>query len=286
MRTTGWVLVLVVVAFCVVPGCGRGDGEKTEPTKPADGTVGSGDSGGDRISGDAKKITVDCGNGVTMELVSIPSGKFMMGNADGSKSGPRHEVILTNPFWMGVTEVTQAQYTAVMGKNPSHTKGEDHPVEYMLWLDAEKFCKKLSEKTGKTFRLPTEAEWEYACRAGTDTPWYWGGDSSEMGYYAVYSGNGPGRDRSSAVGTKKPNPWGLYDVIGNVWELVSDNDSANYNSEDKIDPTGNKAGGGIKVARGGSMNYGPDQCNATFRLAQGVGIPLRETGFRVVCEKE
>ena len=231
-------------------------------------------------------VSVDCGKGVQLKLVLIPAGKFMMGDPEGRKSGPRHEVTLTKPFYMGVTEVTQAQYEAVMGKNPGHTKGADHPVEWVSWKSAVKFCEKLSEKTGKKFRLPTEAEWEYAARAGTDTQWYWGDKRELIGYYACYKGNSQGLNRSDPVGKKNPNQWGLYDMLGNVWELVNDCDSGHYNAEDAVDPTGNKVDVGIKIARGGSMNYGSDKCNATYRLPQGFTITLFETGFRVVCEKE
>jgi len=238
-----------------------------------------------------KKMSIDCGNGVKMDFVLIPAGTFMMGAKAGDpgyldKMGPVHRVTITKPFWIGITEVTQAQYVAIKGRNPSHTKGDNNPVEFMSWQDAVNFCKLLSEKSGKTRRLPTDAEWEYACRAGTSTPWYWGNKPSEISYYAIHKGNAAGLNVSAAVGSKLPNQWGLYDMIGNVWELVRDIDTIGYDQGDAVDPTGGKADVGIKIARGGSMNYGPDQCNAAYRLAQGLTITLFETGFRVVCEEQ
>lgn len=282
MRTKAWMLVLALVVICIFLGCRRS--EQPPAAKPGDPAA---PAGFKPVAVKAlEKTTVDCGNRVNMDLLLIPAGRFMMGSSEGTRSGPRHEVTLTKPFWLGLTEVTQAQYEAVMGKNPSYTKGPDHPVEFTSWRSAVKFCEKLSEKTGKKFRLPTEAEWEYAARAGTDTPWYWGNTPDQIGHYAVYKGNSQGLNVSGPVASKSPNPWGLYDVLGNVWELVWDNDSGGYSTSDAVDPTGNKVDVGIKVARGGSMNYDPDKCNATFRLAQNLDVTLFETGFRVACDKE
>lgn len=238
-----------------------------------------------------KSMELDLGGGVKMKFVLIPKGKFFLGSKSSEpgyldKEGPRHEVTLTRPFWLGVTEVTQKQYETIMGKNPSHTKGPDNPVEFMSWQDAQKFCKLLSDKSGKQVRLPTEAEWEYACRAGTETPWFWGETPRDMSYYAVYKGNAGGLNVSEPVGKKHPNQWGLYDIIGNVWELVQDCDSIGYDANENVDPTGNKADVGIKIARGGSMNYDSDKCRAGFRLAQGLTVTLFEVGFRVAVENE
>jgi len=141
-----------------------------------------------------KSTTLDLGRGVSMKLVLIPKGKFTMGAPEtepGSpaKERPRREITLTRPYWLGVTEVTQAQYEAVMGENPSHTKGAQNPVEWVSCVDAQKFCQRLSDKTGRKFRLPTEAEWEYAARAGTTTPWFWGDSPKDIGYYAISKAN-------------------------------------------------------------------------------------------------
>jgi len=239
-----------------------------------------------------KKLTLDCGQNVQIDLVLIPKGKFMMGSLSTEeghedKESPRHEVTLTKPFYLGVTEVTQKQYEAVMGENPSHTKGEQNPVEFVSWQNAVKFCQKLSQKTGKTVRLPAETEWEYACRAGTETPWYWGADPGQMGTYAWFKGNAGNLNETHPVAQKLPNQWGLYDMIGNVFELVRDNDSAKYNGDGRIDPTGNAVDVGIKIARGGSVNYeAKDKCRAAARLPQGIGVTLYEVGFRVACDAE
>ncbi len=236
-----------------------------------------------------KTMELDLGNNVKMKFVLIPKGKFQMGATASEpghldKEGPRHEVTLTRPFWLGVTEVTQKQYESVIGENPSYTKGADHPVEFISWQDAQKFCARLSEKTGKHVRLPSEAEWEYGCRAGTETPWFWGSSPRDIGRYAVYKDNRPGISVTDAVGKKLPNPWGLYDIIGNVFELVQDIDTAKYDPNDNVDPLGGRADVGIKIARGGSMNYGSDQCRSAYRLAQGLTVTLFEVGFRVAVD--
>jgi len=183
---------------------------------------------------------------------------------------------------MGVTEVTQRQYEAVMGKNPSHNKGEDHPVEFVNWFDARKFCAKLSERTGKTLRLPTEAEWEYACRAGTETPWFFGKGSRELGYYAWFKGNASGK--SHPVARKAPNQWGLYDMAGNVWEWVEDGYLGRYKLENVIDPTGRKST--LKAKRGGGYDSEAANCRSARRRAEDYTIRLYDGGFRVALEAD
>jgi formylglycine-generating enzyme required for sulfatase activity len=210
-------------------------------------------------------LTLDLGKGVTMKLVLIGPGKFMMGSPDseqgrGSKEGPQHEVVISKPFYMGVTEVTQAQYEAVMGTNPSQFKGPTNPVENVSWSEAVEFCRKLSEKTGKTFRLPTEAEWEYACRAGTKTRFSFGDSDSVLGDYVWYKSNSGGK--THPVGQKKPNAWGLYDMHGNVWEWCADW-LGPYSSKASVDPQGADPGG-ARVLRGGAW-FSDDTGN--FRCA-------------------
>jgi formylglycine-generating enzyme required for sulfatase activity len=180
----------------------------------------------------------------------------MMGSPDSeqgraSNEGPQHEVTISKPFYMGATEVTQAQYEAVMGTNPSKIKGPTNPVVSVSWEDAGEFCRKLSEKTGKTVRLPTEAEWEYACRAGTKTRFSFGDSDIALGDYAWCGRNSGGK--AHPVGRKKPNAWGLYDMHGNVWEWCVDW-YGSYSSGASTDPQG-AGSGGTRVARGGAWDF-------------------------------
>jgi formylglycine-generating enzyme required for sulfatase activity len=198
---------------------------------------------------DARRdLTLDLGDGVTMELVYIKPGTFVMGGESTTDGRfqcvevPKHEVTLTCGFYLGKYEVTQAQYQAVMGSNPSRsTTGPDCPVDNVSEADALTFCGKLAEQTGHDVRLPTEAEWEYASRAGRDTKWFFGNDPSRIGDYAWFKDNADAR--SHPVGQKKPNPWGLYDIYGNVCERISDKYSRSYYSiSPKLDPTGPSQG--------------------------------------------
>ena len=196
----------------------------------------------------APEMTLDLGDGVTLELVYIKPGTFAMGGeckTDGRfhcVEVPVHEVRLTKGFYLGKYEVTQAQYEIIMGSNPSRsTKRADCPVDNVGESEALTFCGKLAERTGIDVRLPTEAEWEYASRAGRDTKWFFGDDPSKLGDYAWYRDNSGAK--SHPVGQKKPNPWGLYDIYGNVNERISDKYARNYYSvSPKVDPTGPSQG--------------------------------------------
>jgi formylglycine-generating enzyme required for sulfatase activity len=200
---------------------------------------------GDRMP---RELTLDLGGGVTMEMVHIKPGTFVMGGESTTDGRfecvevPKHEVTLTKGFYLGKYEVTQAQYEAIMGSNPSQsTKAPDCPADNISEADASSFCAKLAEETGQETRLPTEAEWEYASRAGRDTKWFFGDDASSLGDYAWFKDNAGGK--SHPVGRKKPNPWGLYDIYGNVCERISDKYARNYYANSpKVDPTGPSQG--------------------------------------------
>ena len=194
----------------------------------------------------AKELKLDLGDGVTMEFIYVKPGKFVMGG-ENEKEGrfacvevPKHGVELTQGFYLGKYEVTQSQYMAAMGQNPSRsTKGADCPVDNVSEPDAQQFCIRLSEITNVEARLPTEAEWEYASRAGSSSKWFFGDDPSKIGDYAWYKDNAGAK--SHPVGQKKPNPWGFYDIYGNVCERIADKYHKAYYSESPAkDPTGPK----------------------------------------------
>ena len=226
-------------------------------------------------------LTLDLGNGVTMKLVRIRPGKFVMGSPDSEQGhrddeGPQHGVEITKPFYMGITEVTQAQYEAVMGANPSHFKGAANPVETVSWNDALDFCKKLSEKTRQAVRLPTEAEWEYACRAGSKSRFFFGDANGGLGDYAWYDANSI--RTAHPVGQKKPNAWGLYDMHGNVAEWCADW-YGDYPKGAVTNPQG-PASGSSRVMRGGAWTKSTDYCRAACR--DRTTPAYRDLGFRVM----
>ncbi|MGK7895237.1 MAG: SUMF1/EgtB/PvdO family nonheme iron enzyme [Xenococcus sp. (in: cyanobacteria)] len=229
----------------------------------------------------AQSFTEDLGNYIKLEMIPIRGGKFMMGSPEGEGNDderPQHEVTVQD-FYMGKYPITQAQYQKVMGKNPSDFKGDDQrPVENVSWDDAVEFCKKLSKQTGREYRLPTEAEWEYACRAGTTTPYYFGDEiTSDL---ANYGGN---VGETTAVGKYPPNTFSLYDMHGQVWEWCQDDWHDSYSNAPTDGIAWVSGTSSKKVIRGGSWNYSPDFCRSAFR-----GITSRDyrnsyIGFRVVC---
>jgi formylglycine-generating enzyme required for sulfatase activity len=231
-------------------------------------------------------IALDLGGGVKMEFVLIPAGKFKMGSPENEqfrddKEGPQHDVTLGKPFYMGKYEVTQEQYEKIIKNNPSTFKGARNPVDSVSWYDAQAFCKQMSQKTGRSVRLPSEAEWEYACRAWTST-WFYNGDKDEdLGRVGWYGENSEGR--THPVGEKEPNVFGLYDMHGNVWEWVEDYWHDNYTGA----PTDGSAWietprGGGRVWRGGSWSHSAWSCRSAFRFGR---VPVSRfvfNGFRVV----
>ena len=196
---------------------------------------------------------------------------------------PAHEVTLTQPFYMGKFEVTQEQYQQVMGTNPSQFKGRDLPVEMVSWDDAQGFCKKASEKTGLTVRLPTEAEWEHACRAGTRTVYYTGDTEADLdraGWYIPrYIPNN--NLTTHPVGLKVPNVWGLYDMHGNVFEWCADWHEA-HKGEAAVDPQG-PAQGQSRVFRGGCYGFTPMDCRSAYRFGLNPDDRHNFLGFRVAA---
>ena len=199
--------------------------------------------------------------------------------ADNSEK-PAHEVTLTKPYYLGKFEVTQEQYQQVTGVNPSQFEGRDLPVETVSWNKALEFCKKASGKTGLTVRLPTEAEWEHACRAGTRTTYNSGPAEADLDQAAWYDNNSG--NRTHPVGQKKPNAWGLYDMHGNVWEWCADWHE-DYGAKAVTDPQG-AAQGQHRVLRGGSWTSDPSHCRSAVRGRSGPDGCLYALGFRVALD--
>jgi formylglycine-generating enzyme required for sulfatase activity len=291
------LFVLLLVACCLllvaVVGCGNSD---TSPDEQATNSQ-SQTQAGDPIV-----------NSIGMSLVQIPAGTFTMGDANGQDDETPHQVTLTKGFELGVYEVTQEQYEAVMGTNPSDFKGPQNPVEEVSWNDAVEFCRKLSalpseKSAGYVYRLPTEAEWEYACRAGTKTAYSFGDSESELGDYAWFGDNSGDQQidalniwntdadnyfdrivnnncRTHPVGGKQPNAWGLYDMHGNVWEWCQDW-YGDYPKGSTTDPTG-AASGSDRVLRGGSWGLDSDYCRSAFRNWDAPDNRSINFGFRVL----
>lgn len=229
-------------------------------------------------------------NSIGMKLVWVPSGSFMMGTIETKSQPyyvygeqPRHRVTLSKGFWMGVYEVTQAEWRKVMGSNPSKYKGSSRPVDSVSWNDCQKFLDKLSVRDGRAYRLPTEAEWEYACRAGTTTPYHFGRTITKRN--AAYSLSGYGDEPTVSVGSFRPNDFGLYDMHGNVNEWCQDYFRKKYSSSSPVrDPQG-PSSGDERVLRGGSASSRACFCRSASRNKTRPGSSLSMFGFRVVCDK-
>ena len=227
-----------------------------------------------------KAEVIDLGKDVKLEMVLVPAGKFKMGSPASEKersdNETQHEVTLTTPFYMGKYEVTQEQYEAVMGNNPSaFDKGAKLPVTGVSWNDCQEFIKKLNDKTKGGYRLPTEAEWEYACRAGTSTAYSFGDKITPKEANSLFSKI----DKPVAVGSYKPNAFGLYDMHGNVWEWCEDW-KADYPAGAATDPMG-PATGSSRVLRGGSFNFAPSLARSSQRFNNSPTYLYFSLGFRL-----
>jgi formylglycine-generating enzyme required for sulfatase activity len=265
---------------------------------------------------------LDLGKGVTLTFVYIPAGEFWMGSKDDDPTAydyekPRHRVRISG-FWMGQTPVTQAQYLAVMESFPKKMKtvtetvveregilglgrserqvekyvetvvepsfrGDDRPIEQVSWHDAKQFCQRLSHTSNQTLDLPTESQWEYACRAGSETVYYFGDDPKQLGKYAWYGGNSD--SQTYPVKQKQPNGWGLYDMHGNVWEWCLEHWHRNYEgapTDGVAWLTKNEHTG--RVVRGGSGFDSPRSCRSAFRYYDIHGNRNAYIGFRIVCD--
>jgi len=228
-----------------------------------------------------------------MEFVWVPAGCFQMGSPSGESmrsdvEGPVHKVCVDG-FWMGKYEVTQGQWQKIIGSNPSRfKKGDNYPVEKVSWNDCQEFIEKLNRRSNKTFRLPTEAEWEYACRAGTTTPFSFGNTISTD--QANYDGNytydngskGVYRESTVKVGSFSPNAYGLYDMHGNVWEWCADWYGKNYYKNSSVQNPRGPVLGSICILRGGSWDSFPRFVRSAFRFSYLPSFRLYYLGFRLV----
>ena len=239
----------------------------------------------------ANYFVEDLGNGVKLEMVEIPAGTFYMGSPENEagrndSESPQHQVNVPS-FFIGKYPLTQAQYQAIMGNNPAHFKGNNRPVECVSWNNAVNFCRKLNQKTGKNYKLPSEAQWEYACRAGTTTPFYFGESitpdlvNCDGNHPYADAPKGKYRKQTTDVGSFPPNAFGLYDMHGNVWEWCEDDWQENYinastDGSALINPSR------IKLLRGGSWNSDPGYCRSACRSYYNLD-DNGNIGFRVVC---
>lgn len=286
---------LFVFLGIVTSGCSKPEQYTQEPDEESDEMSSPASSSGE---GESQKSASDTQvimlpGEVPLEMVRIPSGSFIMGSPDDeqhriSNEGPQNEITIVDSFWIGKYPITQAQWQATSGYNPSCFKGDNRPVEQVSWNDicgAGGFLEKINEASpGHYFRLPSRAEWEYAYRADTTTRFFWGDDPAytKINDYAWYSENSGGETHE--VGTKLPNPWGLYDMAGNVWEWCEDcwldtnhgapNDDFSWETSTK---------GMNLLIRGGSWRANSSRCRAADCGSYNPEGRDRGLGFRIVC---
>jgi len=282
----------VLMALVVLGSCAPGCGKSPEPSTPDARTQEAGTDS--KLAAPAKGLTIDLGKGVKLEMVLVPAGEFLMGSPDADKDArdeekPQHRVRITRPFYLGKYPVTQEQWEVVMAANPSNFKGAKNPVESVGWDDCRQFIDKLNKiidklnkkphPGGGKFQLPSEAQWEYACRAGTASRYGFGDDEDSVGDYAWYLANSG--DRPNPVGQKKPNAFGLFDMHGNVGEWCEDWYGERYYAEStRDDPTG-PARGSTRVNRGGGWDRPARYCRSAFRSYYVPGFRLNFVGLRL-----
>lgn len=219
-------------------------------------------------------------DGCEIVLNKITAGSFVMGSYEGvgdEDELPVREVTITNDYYMGIYEITQTQWKTVMGTNPSNFKGTDLPVETITWDEAQLFCEKLSEISGYNVALPTEAQWEYACRAGSSAKWFFGEDENLFDLYGETDIDA----KTYPVGSFQPNPNGLYDMYGNVMEWCQDYYRAEYIEDDLIDPLCLDVSE-ARISRGGGWGSSPDICRSGYRNACGASDATDGIGLRIV----
>jgi len=266
------------VALALLALVADGSGQSTASAAPA-AALATANAGAPR--------TLQLGHGVRLELVWIPAGDFQMGSPfeeDGRfiAEGRRHRVTLTRGWWMGKYPVTQEQWERVMGANPSHVKAPHLPVDQVNWGDSQTFVRALGRILGPdhlTVALPTEAQWEYACRAGRQTRFWSGESEADLAAAAWYARNSG--DQPHEVGLKSANPWGLCDVHGNVWQWCQDW-LGPYAPAAVTDPSGPDTGT-ERVLRGGSWSSEADVCRAAYRFSYPPSYRLMTVGLRVVA---
>jgi formylglycine-generating enzyme required for sulfatase activity len=274
-------LLIAVAAVAILAGCVRNSPQDlagaTNATQPL--------AQGEVHAAATKQSTVEPSGVVAKsEMVTIRGGEFMMGDAD-EVDAPPHRVAVSS-FLMDKYLVTQEQYQQLMGTNPSRWKNHpQNPVEQMRWSDAVRYCNARSQRDGLTpcydltswecdfeangYRLPTEAEWEYACRAGTTTAYYFGNDEAKLGDHAWFDKNAGGRPRP--VGQKRANPWGLYDMCGNVWEWCHDLYQVDYYQQSPAQNPRGPNEGKTRVLRGGAWKFSSENCRSGYRYNENPG---------------
>jgi formylglycine-generating enzyme required for sulfatase activity len=248
---------------------------------------------GETMGGRRHVLGLDIGGGLTMKFVRISKGTFLMGAPDGeheasAEEKPQRRVTISRDFYIGMYAVTQAEYRIVTGQSPSKFRGGRHPVEHVSWRDAMAFCHRLSDLLNRRIELPTEAQWEYACRAGTTTPFHFGwklnGDLANCNGEKPYGTNekGPYKATTEPVGTYPANPWGLYDMHGNVWEWCQDEYSP-YVPGEQSDPiqVPPDSRNGRRIVRGGSWKLPARDSRAAPRFNWSPGDRYDDFGFRV-----